>query len=170
MQVNTRNALGWGFKRPISLQSPYLYNEGDEVVGWEVGIASGNGSQSKEADHLYIEATQRSADFSYVTEVEVNFTGVNTLWVDWDQAVSNENIGPTNRSYLNVGGNSDSGRDTYDEQLLHIWDADPHARRQDSLDVSGLSGNYLVRVHGQGGDDFGGGSHCKLKVHKVWVE
>lgn len=168
--VNMRSALSYGFRRPMGISipvlegwPPYLYNLGAEEDAWDRGLAVSVGDVSKEEDHLYLEALGPSAEYSYVRAVKIDFTDIDTIHIDW------ENIGNTsgqNSSSLCIGDTAEDNRNTYTKRLYLTED---FARRQDSLDVSDLSGEYLVRLHVTGGDSFSE-IPGRLKVFKVWAE
>lgn len=123
--------------------SHYYYDEGEYEDDWVVGYSTGAGSQSKESDHLYLLAdyVASSAERTYVLDSAVNLTNVDTLYVDW------ENI-DGDYVYLVVSTDKTSHYNVYDYRYGHTVGG--FSRETNSLDVSGASGNYYIRVHARG--------------------
>ena len=168
MKVNTRNALGWGFNRPIGPPGlegwpPYLYNLGAEQDAWDEGLEVSNGELRKEDDHLRLIALGPMAEYSYVRTAKIDFTDIDTIYIDW---MNDGNTSGQNRSALCIGGLATDDRNTYEKKIQRSED---FARTEDSLDVTNLTGEHLVRLHVTGGDSFSE-IPGRLSVYKLWVE
>ena len=138
----------------------YLYKEGAEPVSWVVGYSAGTivNTQSKEADHLYLQARSVGVR-TYVTDSTVDLTNISTVWIDW------ENVGDaTQYSCLIASTNKTATYISYNARLLVTGN---FSRTEQSLDVSGLSGNHYIRIHATGPVDL---AYSKIKAYKVWVK
>lgn len=145
---------------------PLLYAEGTEYVEFVEGYSVGAGSQSKEAGYLYINAadTGTVAVRTYVTDIMVNLTGAKTLKIDWANTGS-EYSG--NDSFLVVSTNKTGGYGTYDLRIPSPGAS--FARMTSTLDVSGISGKYYIRVHACD-TNTSTERRCRLYVYNIWLE
>ena len=115
-----------------------------------------------EADHLYllVERDGGSAEIAWVTDITVDLTYINKLYIDW------ENIGldsiNANASFI-ASTNKDVFYNTFDARLLLT---NNFSRRVSELDVSMLSGNLYIRVHGR--DISVAPIKVEIKVYRVW--
>ena len=140
-----------------------LYNYGVELVAWVVGASSFTGSQSKEADHLYLTCREPAGEDhayrTYVTDEPVGLTSYSALHVEWEAPTGGSPNAWLVASTVKLGSPW-----TYDAQVTKAgtgW-----AKRTDSVDISALSGDYYVRVHLVNSDS----AWAYLKVYKVWLE
>lgn len=144
---------------------PNLYKNGTEGVLWEEGVSISNGSRSKENDHLFLEALGPLADWSYITSIDIDLTEFTSLKIDW------ENYGQDsgqNWSTFVVSGRADDPFNDNDG-THYVNRQEDFERREDSIDISALSGEHLIRIHARGGDSFGE-IPSRLKIYRVWVE
>ena len=122
-----------------------LYTEGTEDVAWVAGYSSGDGSQSKEADHLRLYAAGQGGGLyperTWVTDGLVDLTGWNTLWIDW---LNNGMAHTQNLSAFIISTNKSSGLATYTRR---VYKTSSFARVNESIDVSDLNAGYYVRIH-----------------------
>jgi|GEM_PF-2388056 len=122
--------------------SGFIYNRGLFADEWIPGFSEGGRSQSRQADHLYLLASQRAggAERTYVTRQRVNLTNVREIRIEW------ENTGARpihNKSYLVVSTSRDGRHDISDADLEEVSRFD----RSDTLNVRGLTGDFFIRVH-----------------------
>jgi hypothetical protein len=144
----------------------YLYLLGDECTlltgGYVVGYSAGTGTQSKQATYLYLDQTAGTlGEKTYVTNNLINFTGVKTIYVDW------ENIGDNDSSVfssLNVSTEKASSWTVFNYRTIEQYN---FSRKISSLDVSSINGSFYVRVHARTGASV---RTSKLKVYKIWGE
>ena len=123
----------------------YFYSEGDEYVdatgGWVAGFSLRDGSQSKQADHLYLYTSGNSTGGgirSYETTLKIDLTDINTLEIDWEFQSSVSGVGT--RIF---GLASTVGENIY-LATTKISD-DTYGRKISDLDVSSVTGLwYLV--------------------------
>jgi len=116
------------------------YLEGTELAPWISGFSGGDGSQSKQADHLYC-AVGPSAGAgphhrAYVTQNGIDLTPFSTLFVDW--AV----IRP-------IGGSAAFGVATNrddDSFVASLSKNTTGTRAEESIDVSALSGVHYLKL------------------------
>jgi hypothetical protein len=125
-------------------QAGYIYNGSTYNPIWVNGYSIGDGSQYLYTDSMYLNADQSSgiAERSYVTDNPIELTCINSIVVDW------ENVGwdgENNRSYIVISSSSKYGK--YDDNEISFGKIRPFTRRNDTLDVSSLTGNYYIRVH-----------------------
>ena len=147
------------------ISDQYYYTDGVEDVEWVEGYTVALGSQSKEIDYLHLQTAYDigSSFRTYVTNVAVNLTNINTLYIEWENAGNPENIG--NCSYFIASSSKMDGVDVYDAILSKTLS---FSKVTNSLDVSGLSGSYYIRVHA--GDTVSSGITSLIKTYKVWGE
>jgi len=114
--------------------TPRYYYLGNEPVEWVEGI--NNPTWSKEDDHIYLsEGNSTRTEKTVVTAVAVNLTDIDTLYIDWQSdGYANNN----NETRLRVQTGQTSGH------VTGLYFRNVFSRRENSLDVSGLSGNYYL--------------------------
>lgn len=149
-----------------------FYNNGFENIevtgGWVGGYTLGNGSISKEADHLKLAVTGNvsgGSERAYVTEIKVDVTDISLLKIDW--GCSYTGIYPSSvYSVMAVASNKTANHNNGYSGRVLVYE--PFARKIDSINVSALSGTYYIRVHSvwAGGD----ATDQILKVYKIWGE
>ena len=136
----------------------YLYNYGVETINFVEGYSEGYGSQSKQSDYLYLSAGQSpDNERTYVTDEAIDITGASTITIEWENTGQND---INNNSYLAVSS-SKTGSHASTDAVLHkelIFN-----KRNDTLDVSGLSGNKYIRVHAEY-------YNVELKVYLIKIE
>ena len=137
-----------------------LYTLGVEDVAWVVGYSNGSGSQSKESDHLYVYAYGGGAERTYVTDLAVNLTAYSKLWIDWSGSSD-----PDGAVRLVASTSKTSSSATYNARLSK---GGSFSRREDSLDVSGLSGDHYIRIHAAGTSE--ADYSATLRTYKIWLE
>jgi len=121
--------------------SYYYYKESIYQDDWTTGSSVGSGSQSKEPDHLRLQAVNTSAERTYVLSSPVDLTDVDTLYIDW---ANNGSAVTQNCAFLVVSTNQTGNYATYNYRLQHL---NTFTRTVGSLDVSAASGNYYIRIH-----------------------
>lgn len=137
----------------------YFYNESVEDVAWVVGYSSGTGAQSKEADHLYLEAAKaNNCDRTYVTNVSIDLTPYSYLLVEWDSNGTN----PYATRFS--AGTVKMTRARLDEDVKGggpgVW-----GRHYTWLDVSAVNENRYIKVAIEGAAVAPGLS--KIRVYRV---
>lgn len=143
-----------------------LYNLGVEVVAWVAGHAYGDYIRSKNADHLYLNAMGNSdplvsSEVAYVTDATQNLTNYSKLKIDW---MNDGSVTSGNHSILVASTNKTANWGTYD---ACYFKQSSFSRQIDEVDISGLSGDFYVRVHAyMTAEDF----FSVVKVYKVWLE
>ncbi len=128
-----------------------LYSYGTEQVHWVTGYSYGSGaSQSKESDHLYFYYPEsRETERTYVTNTMINLSNVLALIVEWEGLSDEVRSSSAYEPYLVVGstktGSGTSGVITFlsGSSMMNF------SRRIEMLDVSSLTGNYYIRIHGR---------------------
>ncbi len=165
--VDGKFELTWEYE--VELLEPdgdgYIYNEGIYEDKWVEGYSTGTGSQSKEEDsHLYLYAKRESADAerTYVTDKRVDLTDWDDLKIEWENTASESDA---NFSYLAVSTNKSGDSGIADERINTNSN---FTKTTDTMNVSGLSGSYYIRVHATALtlSDI----ESELKVYKVWLE
>jgi hypothetical protein len=143
------------------------YTNGTQNVPWTTGFTSGtDGSIFFEASNVVISAGYEYANSTtnertIVTLNTINLTNINTLYVDWECYVTG---GPGQLSYL-IASSSQVGANSVFNARVSA--SGSRSRQTTSLNVSGLSGNYYIRIHQRDGSTnlFNGSS---LIVYNVW--
>ena len=150
---------------------PY-YWEGEEFVettgGWVEGETVQTGTQSKQADHLYLETTRSGATAArvYTTDLVVDLTNITTLHVDWEctQAPSSD-VNGASLFQVATSANKNTSSFTATKTINGTF-----ARKIDFIDVSGMTGTYHVRVRIFIGVSASAGEKQILKTYRVWGE
>jgi hypothetical protein len=146
---------------------PY-YTEGVENVAWVVGALSGDGSQSKESNHLYLNAYDKAsgntATRSYVTDALIDLTNVKTLYIDWESTGTST---AQNRCFFVVSSDKTG---EYSVQTLGLEIQNTFSRTISSLDVSSLTGQHYIRVHSRDNSGTANQANSIIKVYRVWGE
>ena len=144
-----------------------FYDEGQDADDWVVGYSNGNGSQSKEADHLYLAIdnnASNAADRTYVTDAKIDCTLLNVIYIDYEVTDAHDNFNA--RFAISEGKNTNSGS----ANVTKYRDASGNrSRRTTSIDVSAVTGEYYLRVAARDAGTFEN-RPGKLKVYKVWGE
>jgi hypothetical protein len=103
------------------------------------------------------------SEVAWVTDVLVNLTGYSSLKISWRQVGDANN---NNASRLVVSTNKTADSTTFDARIAN---ANTFTLQTDTLDISGLSGKYYIRVHAR--DNSASVSiNSDLIVYKIWLE
>jgi hypothetical protein len=100
---------------------------------------------------------------SISTANSVNLTGINTLYITWDGQVTN---GTSQFSAFIVGTNPAVGFSTFTSRII-LNTQDFSGPITSSLDVSGLTGNYFIRVH-QRDSSTSSLTGGQIQVYRIW--
>jgi|LSQX01.2.fsa_nt_gb hypothetical protein len=140
------------------------YNEGVEGVLWVTGYTYQSGEIVKGANHIYLRAYYdgKYSERTAVTDVAVDLTNAYKVKIDWYND-SSDSYRSKRRSAFVVSTEKMSSLATYDARIHREG---PFSRRVDEIDVSGLTGNYYLRVHSRGED----GYVNRVYFYKVWAE
>ena len=142
----------------------FVYKEGDEFSsatgGWVEAEQVGDYQLSKELNYLNMITTTAGVHYAgYRTGIHINVDNISTIYMD-AEVVGNSG----SRSTLALTATTGNYPGATYEATLTV--AGEYARTIKSLDVSGATGDYFVRLLGRnatgGGTDF--------KVYKVWGE
>ena len=144
----------------------YLYNLGSEVVAWQAGTTNSTGSQSKQADHLYLYASSASslAWRTYETTNKVSLTASSIIKIDWSNtgAATASNISRVYVHTTRPGGLLD--------YTAKLDIANTFSRQTSQLVLTGLaSGDYYITVWANDSAK-GSAATSEVKVFKVWLE
>ena len=148
---------------PEAGQTPY-YWLGNENVAWVDGNVAGTGYVAKEAENLVVNSGSTETSINrraYVTDVEIDLTTINTLYVDWGTNYTQ----PSNVAYLLVGGTKTGDHNSYDLRLSKS-DFKGLGRGVYSLDVSSLTGSYYIKIMARTVLNY----LTTIKVFRVWGE
>ena len=146
----------------FSAGTPY-YTAGTENVDWIQGSASGVTFNTGDIE-ISTELTTTTVESYAVTNVLVDLTNINTLKIDWQGSVY-QAVAPG--MHLCVSTTKLGTNTTYNARLS--GGNVSFARRTDSLDVSGLTGNYYLRIHTYKRFS-SSASQVSLTVYNVWGE
>ena len=142
-----------------------LYSLGDEKTsitgGWGVGYLTQQGSQSKQVDHLYIEATANIVNYSnrtYVTTNKIDVTSVNKLYMQYE--VNMAGFGDAGVNFR-ISSNSDG----ISSAVAYSYQNTQNGLLVMELNVSAVTGSYYIGCNLQAGINSG-----TMKIYKVWSE
>ena len=164
----------WFKVQPDYTDNAYYY-KGEEFSGVTGGWVDGDsyapeqGTRSKETDYMYFETFSYTgiSRLGYVTDNKIDLTNINTLYIDWDSIDSNTD----NASLIKVT-NDKSDNETTNAQTSAVLFIDIRGnfeRKVDTLDVSGLTGEYHIQVlNSNGGSSVN--RYGKTRVYRVWGE
>lgn len=144
----------------------YLYNQGDEHAditgGWVIGHSNGVGSQSKQSNYLHlIGGSSGWGVRTYVTNSLIRLTDVNTIYVEWENGGSNSTHTISGMVISTVKtGNIDTNN-------AFVVVRSNFLPLISQLDVSAITGDYYIRVHGQSNT---AGVLSSLRVYRIWIE
>ena len=153
-----------------------LYSFGEEneslTGGWRDGYSLGNGSKSKEANHLYLEISNsgsiESEQHWEVTD-KISLNGVNLLKVDWE-GQSNIDTNAGFSMMMIVSNNLDVIAS--DNVAIYAFttgiNGATYDRTIDELDVSALSGEYYVKFALRTPSSSNRGGNAKM--YRMWGE
>lgn len=121
-----------------------LYDEGTGEADWEQGYSEEIGSQSKNADHLYLEATgdQSLAEQTWVTTPTYDMSNYSRVEIEWENTGED---GSTNDSYLVVS--DDQSGDHSTAVLASMDRTGTFGRTTEMLNVENVSTSAYIRVH-----------------------
>lgn len=105
-------------------------------------------SLSSYSTRLNVPGITGVSEIGWVTDVTVDLTGYSSLEVTWRQAGTANN---NNSSRLVVSTNKTADSNTFDARATAI---NTFSLTTTSLDVSGLSGSYYIRVHARDNSSF----------------
>lgn len=139
----------------------YIYREGQHEEMWVEGYRIGLGAQGKLPDHLYAFAEQSPSiqERTWVINQPLNLTGYDSIKID---ALTETTKG---KALLVVSGNKDGSHDQ--EVAAEASIITGGEREIFTLDVSGLSGEYYIRIHVR---TAGRGNSNYYRCYKVWLE
>ena len=130
----------------------YYYKEGDEYVditgGWLAGNTSGNGSQSKEVDHLNLKMSNnpsQRAGRRYYTSSKIDLSGIALLTVEWAMPSTTD----TDIIFeILTAPNADPSENSPPERVAFYTErvASAFTRRNNILDASAITGEYHLAV------------------------
>jgi hypothetical protein len=158
-QVGKKIRLVWTYTPAPSWPDAqgYIYNEGQHEDYWVEGMKWGRGtySYSKESDHLYVSVAGEEgyiSETSWVTDSKVDLTAYNKVKVDFS------GTGTTRLVVSDI----QMGISFQYVALLNLFSP---PRQVYELDISGLSGEYYIRVHA-----WTEGDNVKVYCYKIWLE
>lgn len=130
-----------------------LYTLGVEDVLWVAGYTVGNGSQSKESDHLRLAPSFGYFTRTYVTNLAINLTDYKIAWIDATRSSyqGQFSVGPVK---------GDRARDDAINIGITVG-----TRTLTSLDITAANGNYYVKVDCTSEDIVG--QH--VYAYRIWL-
>ena len=142
---------------------PHLYHYGDLEVYWVPGSSRSTGTVSKNSDHLYLSANNSSdtAHRVFETSRSVNLSGYSTLNVDWWGV----RTGSDHRQYYFGLALAGTGYNSY---TVHLRRTGGFARRVDSINVSGLSGNLVAKLTVRDNDEKNSMT-AEMRMYRMWL-
>jgi len=162
---------------PQTNPSPVLFttdsNGSYKNVGFVVGFLDGGSSNvfENEVDddgqyntRLFARDFNSNGTSTWVTDIPIDLTNYSTIKITWANTgtASADNI-----SRLNVSTSKTSNSATFNAQLSKT---NTFAKTTETLDISGLSGKYYIRVHAFETVDFASITSSIIKLYKIELE
>lgn len=147
----------------------YIYRASEHEEMWVAGYSQNNGSQYKGENYLYAYANLESGQSgvairTWVTDEKVDVSGFNSIYIDWQ---GGPGISAKHFIFLeNKGDNQNSYVSGY--RIHRTFFSGNFARTTQSIDISGLSGEYFVAVMNE--SYMTGGYPSYVYVYNVWLE
>lgn len=134
-----------------------LYDNGTEEVTWTSAILTTDSKMewiiSKETDHLLLYSDllggsrgTANAEALWVTDNKVDLTNTDTLYITWEVVGTNGDKQNHEISFI-ASSTKEGDFETYDARLNHALGNSEMSKTTESLDVSGLAGEYYIRVN-----------------------
>lgn len=150
-----------------------LYTSGTENVSWVKGIDSQTGSGFGTSANTYTEGGSYitleivneptgfiTSNLATVTNSTVDVTTYTTAYVDWE-------VISAGTFALIVSTEKNDNADEFDAKVTY---GSGTGRKTSSVSISGLSGNYYVRVNAVATTTSPSTAIREIRVHKVWLE
>lgn len=140
------NGTAW---KLLGSDKQYLYRLGVKEVAWETLTLDKTPSFADTPFFLQVYAGRSAREEgAWVTTDPVDLTGYNTLYIAWN---NKSGSGADSLVALVVSTTKSATLNTYDARIYHAG-ATPDDNVVESLDISGLSGSYYIRMHGKDDD------------------
>jgi hypothetical protein len=149
------------------------YTNGTQNVPWTTGFSTGSfGSVLFLSSFIYVAAGDSGGESTINertarTTNAVDLTNISTLYIDWEGLTSSPATSQT--ANFIVSTSSTASFTTFNARAQVIFSAFSGDRRITSLDVSGLTGTYFIRVHSRDGSSTFGRWNT-INVYRVWGE
>jgi hypothetical protein len=148
------------------------YSNGVQNVPWSAGYSIGSIGYilfSQNPPLMYLEAGSSGNvsvnERATTTTNTVDLTYINTLYIDWEGLRSTSSIGQS--ANFIVSTSSTASFTTFNARTQVIFSNVAGDRRTSSLDVSGLTGNYFIRIHARDGSSTSDRWN-NIRVYRVW--
>lgn len=148
-----------------------IYDHPDEFIVMGTGFrdpVSNDTSITQMASYtrVYAKGARRAtAEIAWVTDGPLDLSGYSTLYIDWQNSAGTSNT--NNHSYFVVSNNRDTAGTDY---VLRINKSNRFNRMTESIDVSGLTGSYYIRVHARDNDTGSSSRVSDIYVYKIWLD
>jgi hypothetical protein len=149
------------------------YTNGTQNVAWTTGYSLGSfGFVSFGSSSIFVYAGSSSGESTTNqrtarTTNTVDLTNISTLYIDW-QGITSSPATLQTANFI-VSTSSTGTFSTFNARTQVIFSSFGGDRRTSSLDVSGLTGNYFIRVHSRDGSSTFGRWN-EIIVYRVWGE
>jgi hypothetical protein len=150
----------------------HRYYDNGAVATWFGGfnayaVTGTNGSVTFFSSYINIAAgytgSTTANERSIATANSINLTGINTLYITWDGQVTN---GTSQTSNFIVSTTQNGGFNTFTSRT-QVLTQDFSGPITSSINVSGLSGNYFIRINQRDGStsSLTGG---QIQIYRIW--
>lgn len=153
----------FGSTQVFSASTPY-YTEGTQNVDWIKGRTAGDVTFNPSYMEVTTLQNTVTVDASAVTDSTVDLTNINTIYVDLSTISGNSPKSPAVYICISTikGG-------TYSQRDARTTASGVLSRQILSVDVSGLSGSYYIRIHVYKANATYNAYHA-VNVYNVWGE
>ena len=146
----------------------HLYRFGNEYQEKTGGFADGftagttTPTVTKDVDHVNVNLVYSGgvANYGLVTAEKIDLTNVNTLYIDWEQTTNNA----SSRIAFVASVNQNQPYNINDAIVTKFGLA---KRDLTPLDVSGLTGEYNIRIHGYSNNSSG---EINYKIYQIYTD
>lgn len=161
------NNGAWSVLTTVPSSLVPLYYEGNEPqpsLAFEQGSVNTGASTNKNNNTLTCQASRASnqSQGSMVSSIAFNLTGISTIIVDWQNSGTGNN---NNKS--GIAATTSKTHDPWSTSAAHLSKQNSFSRRDEELDVSGLTGNHFIQIYARDNDTGKTARTSTLNVYSI---
>jgi hypothetical protein len=123
-------------------------------------------TQTANYTRVYASLARAVAEIAWVTDDPVDLSGYSRLYIDWQNSAGASN----NNNHAYFGVSVDQNTAAAGLATPRLAKTNRFNRTTESIDISGLTGNYYIRVHARDNDTGRTARTSDIYVYKIWVE